>query len=198
MPPSMLLCCSAQCLYNVMSHVICSPAWDFVKADKSGYSQWVRTRPRLWIWSSMSKAGTKSWSLEIEDMVWLSLCKYQSPFMLRGHRPNVGDFKIDLTTRESSHYLSRASIISAFYSLALKKKKKIHCLWSFSEPTKWLMDMCCVCWQFETRGPNPNKAHDLSQKVKHRFVTRRPNVEILLVHLVSNKKKMHAPSSSSD
>lgn len=40
--PYLLSCCSsAQCLYNVMSHAICIPAWDFVKEDKSGYSQGV-------------------------------------------------------------------------------------------------------------------------------------------------------------
>lgn len=50
------------------------------------------------------------------------------------------------------------------------------------------MDLYCMCWQSEIRGPNPNRAHDLNQKVKHRFVTREPNVEILLVRLVSNRK----------
>lgn len=78
-------CCSAQCLYNVMSHFI---LWKGINLDI--LSGWVNTSMALNLVKYV-KTGTKSLSLGTGGMVWLSSCKYQSPVMLERCHPNWGD-----------------------------------------------------------------------------------------------------------
>lgn len=148
------------------------------------------TGPKLSIWSSMSMTGTKSLSPEMGGMVWLSSRKYQSPFMLGDHHPNLRE-PLDGSDnqRKQSPVLYKTFIISIFFHW-----RNTPCL-SLNEPDEWLMDLYCMCWQSKIGGQNPNRAHDLNLKVKHRFVSRGTNVETLQGHLVSREKCNFSNSS---
>lgn len=169
MPPSMLQFWSM----SLQSDVTCDlhPCLGFSEKGQIwlfSVSEW--TGPQYWIWTCMSKTGTKSLSLEIGECSGFHHVHIKDQFCWRAF-PHVEEILIWQLNKAISMSLVQR-LHQLIFSLCVKQHSRAFLRKLMNE---WFYSMC---WQSELSGPNPNKYMTLDQKVKLRFSTRGSKVKM--------------------